>query len=886
MASQLDYPDDDLDAMLDDELEIMRDLEKENQPDSPTPPNAHALVRKSLEFGVERAIGGVKPCDGNVGIGSGDLASGKRQRSEGEDWQEDPGWNTVEEEAEMIKRSERTPGAKRFKGGDDVLGEISSNSGSRIRIPRMGERKVYRRIPDGEFQAVTSSDGSRFYLRKVVESKKIGVDKSGQAMGTVGLCGMPFNKLTQLAQGEMNRLATAAVTREGEDSGVESGDDDTQTELWVEKFRPRSYMDLLSDDGTNRTLLMWLKLWDKLVFNKERKIKPKKEEDEEKAKFTSSSLPEVQEEIDSVGRPVQRIALLHGPPGLGKTTLAHIVARHAGYKVVEMNASDDRSVEAFQKKLESSTQMRSVVTDDQRPNCLVIDEIDGAPAVTINYLVAAINGIQKDKKKKGGGKGHILRPIICICNELYTPALRPLRQLALVVPFPPTLPTRLAGRLKEITATEKLKTDLSALLALCKKTDNDIRSCLSTLQFFRKRGKQLRAVDLANTNLGSKDSQRSLFSVWDDLFCIPRADKVETMYDLGAAGKKEAANTVGSRYRSILSTVQSCGEYDRLVQGVFENYLNIKFKDSNMIRVGRGLEWFTHFDLLNKEMLHGQVYALMGHFPYTLVASHLLFASSTKQRISFPTQETEAKNNLLKSQNVLASVVGEMLPSARVYSTNTALVRELLPAILSVVQPTLRPVNTQLFSAKEKAELANVVSVHIAYNLTYQQERDLETGQYVYKMDPDVESVVCFPGTKRLVNLTYGIKQLIAHEIELEKMRRIDAAIAANRDNSSQASQPRSAPSSSRNTPVKDMEVELTPKGSKKTTSHLQKLSAKPMEIKERVATDFFGRAIKVDPAKLQKKKENEIVKSDIWFKFKEGYSNAVRRNLKMKELM
>merc|ERR1712013_920971 len=73
---------------------------------------------------------------------------------------------------------------------------------------------------------------------------------------------------------------------------------------------------------------------------------------------------------------------------------------------------------------------------------------------------------------------------------------------------------------------------------------------------------------------------------------------------------------------------------------------------------------------------------------------------------------------------------------------------------------------------------------------------------------------------------------------------------------------------------VKDLEVELTPKGSKKTTSHLQKLSAKPMEIKERVATDFFGRAIKIDPAKLLKKKENEIVKSDIWFKFKEGYSN------------
>lgn len=33
-----------------------------------------------------------------------------------------------------------------------------------------------------------------------------------------------------------------------------------------------------------------------------------------------------------------QVALLCGPPGLGKTTLAHVVARHAGYCVVEMNA--------------------------------------------------------------------------------------------------------------------------------------------------------------------------------------------------------------------------------------------------------------------------------------------------------------------------------------------------------------------------------------------------------------------------------------------------------------------------------------------------------------------------------------------------------------------
>ena len=43
--------------------------------------------------------------------------------------------------------------------------------------------------------------------------------------------------------------------------------------------------------------------------------------------------------------------------------------------------SDDRSIELFRTRLETATQMREVLNKDYRPNCLVIDEIDGAPAV-------------------------------------------------------------------------------------------------------------------------------------------------------------------------------------------------------------------------------------------------------------------------------------------------------------------------------------------------------------------------------------------------------------------------------------------------------------------------------------------------------------------------
>merc|ERR1719341_1517693 len=265
------------------------------------------------------------------------------------------------------------------------------------------------------------------------------------------------------------------------------------------------------------------------------------------------------------------------------------------------------------------------------------------------------------------------------------------------------------------------------------------------------------------------------------------------------------------------------------------------------------------------------------------MAAHLLFASTTKQRVQFPVQQTEVTTRLSRSQQMIEAVTGEMEPTARAYCTSATLLRDILPTILSVIQPTLRPVNKQLFSAKEKQELANVVAVHIAYNITYQQERNMETGAYDYRMDPDVEGVVCFPNTRRLTSLSYGTKQLISHEIELERMRRIDAANAAF---SSKEGSRGGTPSKTSKGEGFSNATKVTPLGAKKTMNHLATLSAKPVQLKTVQPTDFFGRAIKVDPSKQAKNIESELVSSDIWFKFKEGYSNAVRRTIKMKDFL
>ena len=83
---------------------------------------------------------------------------------------------------------------------------------------------------------------------------------------------------------------------------------------------------------------------------------------------------------------------------------------------------------------------------------------------------------------------------------------------------------------------------------------------------------------------------------------------------------------------------------------------------------------------------------------------------------------------------------------------------------------------------------------------------------------------------------------MISVEILNIFLHRIDAVIAANASKSYPVlSQDKT---SATNTPVKDKDVTHTPKGSKTTTNHLQKLAAKPLEVKERVATDFFGRVL------------------------------------------
>lgn len=73
--------------------------------------------------------------------------------------------------------------------------------------------------------------------------------------------------------------------------------------------------------------------------------------------------------------------LLSGPPGLGKTTLAYVLAKQAGYQVLEVNASDDRNAKVVTDRIRNaleSTALTMSGASGSKPTCIIIDEIDGA----------------------------------------------------------------------------------------------------------------------------------------------------------------------------------------------------------------------------------------------------------------------------------------------------------------------------------------------------------------------------------------------------------------------------------------------------------------------------------------------------------------------------
>ncbi|ORY58350.1 P-loop containing nucleoside triphosphate hydrolase protein [Leucosporidium creatinivorum] len=555
---------------------------------------------------------------------------------------------------------------------------------------------------------------------------------------------------------------------------------DVDSTLWTDRYRPKRFTDLLGDERVHRSALLWLKEWDQCVFKGSNSktsgaaAELKRERRKKRArdgKFDGAAdAGDGEQAADPFGRPHEKILLLCGPPGLGKTTLAYVLARQAGYQVLEVNASDDRTGKVVEDRIRNALESRALTMDGgmagNKPTCVVVDEVDGAggggESSFVRTLVKLVTEGSSTKKYKGKGKKDrpLLRPIICICNDLYAPVLRPLRPLAKIVRFSPPTNTMLVSRLKNICTEEGLGADAKNLTMLAEVAEGDLRSCLNTLQFIKRRSTIVDEAAIRSTVVGLKDTGTSSTQVIERLFKKPP--------------RKKGGGGTDDRYvNRIVRDVQTSGEYEKISQGCFENYLGARQLTDTWPRILEATDWLFLYDRLDGRLRSDRDYELLAYVPYAFVPWYKLFSSHTSATMEFPKTDYEAYLKRVAHQEIVQTFTASMPHALKTLFTGPNIVAELLPLLNRIIAPDLKPVNSQLIKAEERAVMLKLISTMLGMKLSFVQDKN-EDGQLTYKLDPPIDVFIHFDG-KRASDMApsrYAVRHLITREMEAEEIRR------------------------------------------------------------------------------------------------------------------
>ena len=160
--------------------------------------------------------------------------------------------------------------------------------------------------------------------------------------------------------------------------------------------------------------------------------------------------------------------LLHGPAGVGKTSLAHIVKKEFGLEIFELNASDLRNREQLHAKLKPALEQQSLFN---KSKVILIDEVDGLSASEQGGISELISLIENAKF-----------PIIITANDIWEQKFSELRNKCKLISLKEIDYRSISLILQEIARKENLHIDNQVLISIAVRSKGDVRAAINDLQ--------------------------------------------------------------------------------------------------------------------------------------------------------------------------------------------------------------------------------------------------------------------------------------------------------------------------------------------------------------------------------------------------------------------
>ncbi len=198
--------------------------------------------------------------------------------------------------------------------------------------------------------------------------------------------------------------------------------------MWSEKHRPQIISDMVGNEEPRVAIIEWFAKWKKGT-------KP---------------------------------LLLVGPPGIGKTTIAYLVAKQFGYDMIGLNASDARSKSRINEILTPVLGNVSVLGTPM----IFVDEVDGIHGRGDYGGAAALVDILKEPTV----------PIILAANDDTIDKMKGIKKVVKIIYFKRIPPRLLRVYLENILKKEDAKLSPGSLIKVIDKSHGDIRSMINLTQ--------------------------------------------------------------------------------------------------------------------------------------------------------------------------------------------------------------------------------------------------------------------------------------------------------------------------------------------------------------------------------------------------------------------